>query len=214
MNVIIGHVMVRRVNGHTVLFLPGMYAESLTMPALVKVDLDSGKEKVLRYGTEDSVKWLVDGEGNIVAEQSYFEKKQHWSLSILRDGKMLEVAGGQASIGFPDLLGFGPTADTLLMEVGGEADTEWKLLSLKDGSLGPSIGGGKPLESPIEDRLTHRTIGGSYWDDYERYVFFEPAMQAHWDAVVRAFANDHVTFVSASADWKKILVLIDGPKFG
>jgi len=57
-------------------------------------------------------------------------------------------------------------------------------------------------------------LGGSYWDDIERYVFFEAAMQAHWDAIVRAFAGDHVRFVSASADFKKILVQVDGPKFG
>jgi len=214
MNVIAGPVMVRRVNGHTILFFPGIYAESHTMLALLKVDLDDGREKVIRYGTDDSREWLVDDEGSVIAEQSYSEKKRHWSLSIPQDGKMHEVAGGEASITYPRLIGFGPTADTLLMEVGGEGDTEWKLLSLKDGSLGPSLANGKPMESPIEDRLTHRTIGGSYWDDYERYVFFDPAMQAHWDAIVGAFAGDHVTFISASGDLKKIVVLVDGPKFG
>jgi hypothetical protein len=44
MNVIAGRVMVRRVNAHTVLFFPGIYAERHTMPALVRVDLTGTKK--------------------------------------------------------------------------------------------------------------------------------------------------------------------------
>jgi dipeptidyl aminopeptidase/acylaminoacyl peptidase len=215
MNVIAGRVMVRRVDDHTVLFFPTVYVTYRTFKALVRVDLDSGLEKVVRYGSADSLGWLVDAQGQLVAEQNYSEKEQRWSLSVLQDGKFREVAGGQASVEFPRLLGFGPTADALLMQSGGEdGDPVWRLLSLKDGSLGPPMAEGKSLAAPIDDRLTHRLIGGFHWDDYERYVFFEPAVQARWNGIVQAYKDDHVRFVSASDDFKKMLVLVEGPKFG
>jgi dipeptidyl aminopeptidase/acylaminoacyl peptidase len=215
MNVIAGRIMVRRVDGHTTLFFPGIYLTTRTQKALLKVDLDSGRQRMVRYGSPDTLDWLVDSEGNVVAEEDYSERKKRWSVSMLRDGKLQEVAGGQADISFPRMLGFGPVADTLLMQAGPDEEPAWSLLSLKDGSPVPAIGEGKALDDPIMDRLTHRAIGGSYWDDDdERYVFFEPRLQRSWDAIVRAFAGDHVDFVSASADLKKILVLVDGPKFG
>jgi dipeptidyl aminopeptidase/acylaminoacyl peptidase len=214
MTVIAGDPMVRRRNGHAALFVPGIYVKDRTLPALVEVDLDSGQQKVAIYGSTDSLGWLVDADGKVVAEQDYSEKRQRWSLSIRHDKQWREVAGGPAAIAFPRLLGFGPENNSLLMQTAEHEEAVWKLLSLKDGTLGPALAGGKPLESPIEDRATGRVLGGSYWDDIERYVFFEAEMQAHWDAIVRAFAGDHVRFVSASADFKKILVQVDGPKFG
>ncbi len=215
MNVVAGPLMVRHVKGHTVLFFPGIHlGETRTVKSLIKADLDSGGERVDRYGSPDSISWLVDGEGSVIAEQNYSEEKQRWSLSVLRDGKLQEVAGGRASIEFPHLLGFGPTIDTLLIEESGEGDSVWKLWSLKEGRLSPPIAEGRSLDGPIEDRSTYRSIGGAYLDDVERYVFFDPAMQGHWDAIVRAFAGDHVRFVSASSDFQKMLVLVDGAKFG
>jgi dipeptidyl aminopeptidase/acylaminoacyl peptidase len=70
------------------------------------------------------------------------------------------------------------------------------------------------LSSPIEDPLTHRMIGGTYLDDTTHYVFFEPAVQKHWDAILRAFPGEHVNFVNASGDFKKILVQVEGANHG
>jgi dipeptidyl aminopeptidase/acylaminoacyl peptidase len=70
------------------------------------------------------------------------------------------------------------------------------------------------LSSPIEDRLSHRMIGGSYVDDAAHYVFFDPAMQKHWDAILRAFPGERVRLVSTSEDSKKIVVRVEGARDG
>jgi len=212
-----GRVAVRRLNGHLVVFFPTASASHLTTHRYLEGDdLDGITENVTLDRDGDSWDWLIDAQGKLVAEQRYSQEKQRWTFWIRSDGNWKQVAEGGASLGsdIPRMLGFGPAADTLLMDMRKHGEAGWKPLSLQDGSLGPSIAEGKPLGDPIEDRRTNRLIGGSYRGDTRRFVFFEPAMQAHWDAIVQAFGDDHVRFESASSDFRKILVLVDGPKYG
>jgi len=202
-----GPFEVRRINGHMVVyFQSGMDIQG--------EDLDGLAEWASMERGKDSWDWLIDAHGALTADLRYDEKKEHWTLWTRPEGKWRQVGEGQASVDVPQLIGIGPTPDMLLMEVTEQDQTVWKSVSLKDGSQGPLIAGGRMLNHPIEDRLSHQVIGASYLDDYYNYVFFDPAMQAHWDAIVGAFKDDHVRYVSASADLKKILVLVDGPKYG
>jgi len=210
-----GRVVARRVNGRVVLFFPSGFSKDGYVHHLLRgIDVDTGEAIVSSDREDDSLDWLIDANGRVVAEQFYSEKKHQWSIWIRPEAGWKKIAGGEATIDFPRFLGFGPTADTVLMEVGEQGEGVWKLLALKDGSLGPSLAEGRSLDHPIEDPATNRLIGGSYPEDDLRYVFFDAPMQAHWDAIVQAFKGDHVRFVSASGDLKKVLVLVDGPKFG
>lgn len=214
LNVLSGQPMVRHVAGHTVLFVPGMYVSDRTEPLLFSVDLDSGREKLVRLGSQSSRGWLVDEAGEVVAQEEYDERAQRWAVSIRRDGKMQEVAGGHEAIDVPELLGFGPDADTLLMQRIENGESTWRLLSLKDGTLGAPMAEHKALDSPIEDGRSYRMIGGVYVDDAAHYVFFDPVLQRRWDAIVRAFPQERLRFVSAAADFMKIAVRVDGPVDG
>jgi len=214
LNVLSGQPMVRHVAGHTVLFVPGMYVSDRTEPLLFSVDLDSGREKLVRLGSQSSRGWLVDEAGEVVAQVEYDERAQRWAVSIRRDGKMQEVAGGHEAIDVPELLGFGPDADTLLMQRIENGESTWRLLSLKDGTLGAPMAEHKALDSPIEDGRSYRMIGGVYVDDAAHYVFFDPVLQRRWDAIVRAFPQERLRFVSAAADFMKIAVRVDGPVDG
>jgi len=212
MNVIAGPAMVRHVDGHTLLFVPGIYVESETLPALIRIDLETGREKVIRKGSEAHLQWLVDAAGEIVAEQDYDDRIQSWTLKVRRDGRMQSAASGKEAIDFPELLGFGPTSDTLLMQALEAGEPVWKLLSLTDGTLGPPMAERRVLEAPIEDPSTYRMIGGVHVDDDgTHYFFFDPGMQARWDSIIRAFSGTHVTFVSASSDFQKMVLQVDGP---
>jgi hypothetical protein len=165
MNVINGGVMIRHLNGHTVLFIPGIYVEDKTLPGLFKVDLSNGQQRLVREGTEETQDWLVDENGDVAVEENYSAKEQHWKLLERREGRLREIASGHEPIDIPDLLGFGPTPGTLLMQMVEDGDPVWRQLSLKDGSFGPAMAERDSLESPIEDRLTHRMIGGVHVDD-------------------------------------------------
>jgi len=62
--------------------------------------------------------------------------------------------------------------------------------------------------------LTYRMIGGVHIADDSRYVFFDPAMQARWDAVTHAFAGERVRLASMDERFEKFVVRVEGQKDG
>jgi dienelactone hydrolase len=215
MNTVFSEPQVRHVNGHTVLFVTGAVLEgSQFQPALIQADLDGVAERLLRVGNVETQGWLMDETGQLAAQTSYYEHDHRWELQIQRQGHLQKVTESHEPIDVPEILGFGPSPDTLLMTSVEDGDRVWRLVSLKDGSVGPPMAERARLSSPIEDPQTHRMIGGVQRGDAPRYVFFDPALQKHWDAIVRAFPDEHVRFVSASADFQKIIVQVEGVRDG
>lgn len=214
MNVTWGRVMVRRLEGHTVLFVPGLYVADRTLPMLVRFDLDTGRQSVCRQGSESTDRWLVDANGEIVAEQDYGNQNQKWAIKIRRGSYLEVIASGKEPIDYPQLLGFGPTDDTLLVDAVEAGEPVWRLMSTKDGTLGPPMAERLALDEPIEDQITYRMIGGVHVEDDAQYVFFDPSLQRRWDATVKAFEGEHVQFVSASAGFRSMVVRVDGKHFG
>jgi acetyl esterase/lipase len=214
MNTLYGDVMVRRLEGRTVLFVPGIYVSEETLPALFRVDLTTGRQRLIREGSEQTQEWLVDEKGEVAAEEDYDQKQQRWRMLERRDGRLQEIASGHEPIDIPELLGFGPLPDTLLVQTREDGDAVWRLLSLKDGSFGPSMAERDSLEAPIEDRLTYRMIGGVHLDDSPHYVFFDPRIRGIWGSIVDGYSDEQLEFVSASADFKKVVVKVTGPLHG
>jgi dipeptidyl aminopeptidase/acylaminoacyl peptidase len=214
MNVLFDAPMVRRLDGHTVLFVPGLFLTDVTTPALFRVDLNTGSQRIVREGSIYTEGWLVNEAGEIVAEEDYNQSEQHWRILERTEGHLREIASGQAPIDIPRLLGFGPDPQTLLVSSKEAGEPVWRLLSLKDGTFGPSMDERGSLESPIEDRQTYRMIGGVHTDDTDHYVFFDPHVRALWNSIVEGFSGEQVEFVSASIDFGKILVKVNGPAHG
>ena len=214
LNAVWGSSMVRHLSGHTVLFVPGYYITDTILPVLFRVDLESGAQGIVGWGSRSTVKWLVDADGEITTEESYDDKTQRWWLRQRLGGHMREIASGHEPIDYPRLLGFGPKPGTLLMQTFEGGDPVWRLLSQQDGSFGPPMEEGKTLDAPIEDPATYRMIGGVYVDDSARYVFFDSKTQSDWNTIVSALHADRMHFVSHSADFSRIVVRVDGPGFG
>ncbi len=141
MNALSDGVMVRRLEGHTVLFIPGIYVSDLTLPALFRVDLDTGTQRLMRQGSLQTESWLVDETGEVAAEEDYDQPQQHWRMLDRHDGRLQEIASGHEPIDIPRLLGFGPDPGTLLVQTKENGDPIWRLLAVKDGTFGPRHGG-------------------------------------------------------------------------
>jgi hypothetical protein len=94
MDTLRGRVMVRRINGHTVLFAPGTYVTYVTLPALFRIDLDTGDQQLIRQGAMETEDWLVDETGEVVAEADYNQTLQRWAMLGRRDGRLQELASG------------------------------------------------------------------------------------------------------------------------
>jgi esterase/lipase len=211
-NVVTGQVMERHVDGHTVLFVPGwVLHRGLT---LFRCDLATGLTTLMRAGTDATESWLVNGEGQLASEEEYDTQTQRWSIKVFHGGTSREAVSGHAALDVPQVLGFGPTTDALLVQSLENGDKVWRLLSIIDGTLGPPMAADRVFNKPIADRTTHRLIGGMDLVDAPEYRFFDDVLEERWKSIVKAFDGDEVTFVSASNDYSKMLVLVQGAKYG
>jgi hypothetical protein len=198
----------------TVLYIPGIYVAATTRLALFKVNLKTGSETALRFGSEATRGWLVDDAGGIVAESDYYEHDQQWQLKIRRGGTLAEVQSRHAPIDVPSVVGFGPKGDSVLVEAIEDGDEVWRLVSLQDGTLGPPMAEKAQLTAPIEDPRTHRMIGGVRVGDDTKYVFFDEVLSSRWQSILNAFEGERVRLVSTSADMMRFVVRVDGPEHG
>jgi dipeptidyl aminopeptidase/acylaminoacyl peptidase len=216
---VVGSLEVRRVRDRTVVFVEGaklgkggrgQYLERV----LLSVDLDNHVVHQVSEAKPETVGWVVDGNGAVAAEETYVQKSGQWSMLIPHDGHTQAAASGTGLIEFPYILGMGPTADTLLVSSIEDDEPVWRLLSLKDGTMSPPMAERKQLEHPIESRVTHRMIGGVHIGDSAEYVFFDPATEESWKAIVRAFPDERVVLESASNDFGKVIVRVEGQRDG
>jgi dipeptidyl aminopeptidase/acylaminoacyl peptidase len=203
--------MVRHIDGHTMVFVHSPVVGRGI--ALFRADLNTGLQRHVADGGW-TTHWLVDAAGEIAARSDYYESDRSWKLQVAHEGHLRTVTLRKEPIDVPEILGFGPSLDTVLMSTMEDGVPRWRLVSRIDGSIGEPMAEHRGLDSPSYDPATHRLIGGVGTDDVAHYVFFDPAMQKHWDAIVRAFPDEHVSLVSASPDFQKLIVLVDGARDG
>ena len=220
MNTVVGRVMVRRVGGHTVLFVPGLYQAGPDSGwgnsgevALFRCDLTTGATGLVRKGSPDA-SWLVDSEGQLAAEEEYDPQAQRWSIGLSTLGGTPTIAAsGRAPLDLPAFLGFGPAGDSLIVESIDNGHRVWSLLSRKDGKLSP-MPKDEVFDEPILDPVTDQMIGGMNIVDLPQYVFLDQTRSDRWQSIVKALDGNEVKFVSASSDFSKVVVLVQGPNYG
>ncbi len=213
-NVVSGTAAVREVGGVTTLFVPGLYVTRQTLPGLFEYSVAARHIKLIAKGDEPSTTWLVDGAGRIAAEFVYRDERKVWELRSRQHDRLTVSAGGNAAIDVPSMLGFDVSGDSILVQFIENGDPVWKPLLLKDGSWGAPLEKGAAFRSVIEDRTTGRIIGGVKDIDDSHYVFFDAELQAHWNAILRAFPDERVDLVSHSDDFTKVIVRVFGVKDG
>jgi dipeptidyl aminopeptidase/acylaminoacyl peptidase len=213
-NVISGAPAVRVVDGVTTLFVPGLYVTQQTLPALFKYSVADRRMRVIAKASDPSTSWLVDESGRIAVQYVYYDEKKMWELKSRKEDRMVRSAAGNASIDLPWVLGFGTEGDSVLVQFIENGDPVWKPLSLRDGTWGAPLDRGAAFRQVIEDRKTGRIIGGVKDIDDSHYVFFDAELQAHWNAILRAFPDERVDLVSHSDDFTKIIVRVFGANDG
>jgi dienelactone hydrolase len=204
---------IRRIQNHTVLFVPGVQIAPAA-PALIRVDLDTRESRVVRPAQVGSFGWILDDSGAVTAEEAYDEHEHRWSIFANAGGHFHEVASGHGEIDFPELLGRGLDADSLLLSEIKDGEVEWRSLSLKDGSIGAPLALKRGVEAPLYDPDSEHLIGGIHEADSVQYLFFVPGLQDKWNAVLAAFDGEHVRLASWLPDFSKVIVRVEGARHG
>jgi dienelactone hydrolase len=209
MNVIFRHPVVRRSGGETSVFLHGFVVQHRTIPALFRADLSSGREQMLREGSEATVRWLVDGSGEVVAEQDYADGPRKWTIRVMERGHAPLTVSGVADIDYPHLLGIDAVSGDLIASVPTESGSIWRILK-RDGSWGEDVAPDEQATDIVYEAGSDRIIGWAYLADDARYHFTEPALQKTWDWVTGLFPNERVELETLSDDHSHLLVRVFG----
>lgn len=207
-----GEPILRRVNGHTQIFVRG--SDLIEGAVLVRYDVDTGLQSVVTPASKTIAGWLVDPNGTIAAAEYYDQKDRRWTMQIRRDGNFETVASGEAALDMPLIWSFGPSEDTALLRVIENGDQVWKVLSLKDGGIEQLTQFDGKFTRPIIDRATGRLIGATLETDEVRHIFLDSQYEARWKLISHSFEGALVSIASYSDDFKKFILRVEGAKFG
>lgn len=214
MNVIGGRPQVRVINGRTMLYVRGYYVDEHSLhPAIFSVDPDNGYASTVVQGHYDYESWLLGDDGVIAASIDYDPNTRRWRLKVRTNDRLNLIATGEESIEFPELLGFAPEPGYAVVWLKEDGGGRRKLMSLSDGKMTDDFDRGKDVDDLIYARTSERIIGGSAVDD-RSFIFFDAQRQKDWNAIVAAYAGATVRLVSATDDFRKLIVEVDGAELG
>jgi dipeptidyl aminopeptidase/acylaminoacyl peptidase len=213
-NVVTGDTSLRQVAGHPMLYTRGYCVNEGTVPCLFSFAYPDRHVRLVDQAWEPYTEWLMDEAGNIAAQFTYHDAKKLWEIKTRKNGRWTLVASGTAPIDTPDMLGFSADGSGLIVRFVVNGDPEWRPLNLSDNTWGPPLAKGASFSRVIEDRKTGRIIGGIREIGSSEYVFFDNELQAHWNAVLRAFPDERVQLESHSDDFSRIVLKVFGPRDG
>ena len=213
-NVVTGGYTIREVSGHSTLFTPGYCVREGTVPCLFSFAYPDRYVHLVDEAREPDTEWLVDESGNIAAQFTYHDDKKLWEIKTRKDRHWNLAASGIAPIDTPDMIGFSADGNAIIVRFEVDGDPQWRPLNLSDNTWGPPLAHGASFSRTIEDRKTGRIIGGVHEIGSSEYVFFDNELQAHWNAVLREFPDEHVELESHSGDFSRMILKIFGPKHG
>jgi dipeptidyl aminopeptidase/acylaminoacyl peptidase len=215
MNVTAGAPRVRLVNGHPTVFLGGYYFDDGEgRLGVFQADLVTGKVYRVEGTQRDVQDWVIDEQGQLVAEADYSTAKQHWTLRVKQGGRWRDALSVDAAIDTPDVLGVTPDGKAILVRQIVDGKTKDALVSLDEGAQAAGLDGSSKFDTTVHDPATHRIIGGEVGDMKTDYVFFDPKDQADWQATQRAFPGENVELESWTDDRKLVIVKVTGPTHG
>lgn len=177
-------------------------------PDLYRMDLETGETVLINRGGQDTSAWALDGD-KVAARMTYDPDNGAWKVNKGELGPVL--ATGVAPLAEVGLIGLGRTRDTVLLSVYDEDGRDTAIeVSLADGAVTHPVQAGHDVLTLMFDRMSDLLVGYTVAGDGRRTVFFDPARQAVFDKIGRAFAGKRPWAVSASASLDRVIVYTDG----
>lgn len=216
LNIIIQEPDIRIIDHKPAVFLTGIrFTNARGHAALFRIDLEDGiRSRVVEPGDSESREWVLDAAGAAIAHVRYGRQTGRWRLDVKSDGAWRTVFSEVALVDPPVLEGLGRDGTSVLVSTFEGDEIALREISPKDAAWSDPLSVG-PRQAPIYDPVRDVLIG--FYDlvgDEERYTFFDANDQAIWNTIVKAYAGQRVQMVSASADRRKVVVLVDSPTEG
>jgi dipeptidyl aminopeptidase/acylaminoacyl peptidase len=219
LDAIYGMPTVRVYQGKPAVFVKGfVFVGNAARLTLFRVDLDSGVNRVVESGSEDTIGWTLDASGAPVAEEFYARGSKTWSMRVREGAGWREAASAVAPLDRPYMIGLGRDNASILYAQKGQNDRwDWRE-TRTDGRPPADPVPAMDLQGSLRAALDGTLVGQyTLTGDDDSYTFFDPSDQAAWKSIVDAFPGDRVQLQSWSSNRRLVVVLVDsrtrGPAF-
>ncbi|TFU03075.1 S9 family peptidase [Polymorphobacter arshaanensis] len=180
-----------------------------SVPDLYRVDLDSGRTKLLSNAGPAWRDWLVDSEGNVLVARDITRDTGAWTLRNPDSGR--ELAKGTDPQGKGGLVSLGRTPRTVVLSTRvGDAEHEWAEINVDSGASEQLLDD-VAVSEVITATGTRLLIGYVASGDAQAATFFDKRREARMRGTVKAFPGLRVTYVDADSAFDRIIVHTDGP---
>ncbi|HEV2363759.1 MAG TPA: S9 family peptidase [Caulobacteraceae bacterium] len=174
---------------------------------LYRVDLDSGHaERVAGGSALFGSDWVVAPDGTIAGVSKYDPRTSEWRLFGRPDAET-PIEQIRDPIGDTQLVGLGRTSGSILVQQP-QGSGDWQYVEFPSGE---PLEGGQSFRTLVYDPRSHLLIGAVLNGDEPKTVLFDPALQAKFDKVPRAFPGEQVELVSATGNLDRMIVETTGP---
>lgn len=204
-NFILGDPFVHVVNGEAKTFVRSFDRDFGVQT--FEIDLDTG------VGTpRDDFTGVMGPDGRAVATSAWDVERGRWWLSARRGAGVEQIWTSEDNmIDTPSLLGYGRTAETVLISVPEEVGDQIYEIPLAGGRAVRLNFGGAGDVQPIHHPRTGRLLGfvSTKDDDFE-YTFLDDALSNAWASLTAGFPNRRVRLASGTPDFSKLIVKTEG----
>jgi dienelactone hydrolase len=180
---------------------------------LYKVNLDNGHPEMVSGGSEyHDLDWVVGPTGVIAGHSDYDHRSHEWRLYADPADTIL-ISQAIDPVGDINLVGFGRTPDTLLVQRPTADGSEYVYIEYpaKVGASGTVLFKDQGVRGLLWDPATHLLMGAETNDDNPQTVMLDPVLQAKFDKIKRALGGEIVTLVSTTAALDRMIIKAQGP---
>jgi dipeptidyl aminopeptidase/acylaminoacyl peptidase len=180
-------------------------------PAVYSLDVKSGFTRIVQRMRVPILDWRTDRKGVVRFGYGYDDKKSTYITRDSADGEWRTLAKWELGKSKFDVVGFGATPATLLVEAnheGRKAIFEMDLAEQKDRKLLFS-NEEVDVDSPIYWPTDRRIVGFSYVTDRGKRLLFDDEAKRIYDAIDAAIPNAENEVVAASRDGRILLISSD-----
>jgi dipeptidyl aminopeptidase/acylaminoacyl peptidase len=191
----------------------GPYVPDYFTYDLLKMNLDNGGFQVAQKGEQNTVRWIMDGEGKVVARIDVASTSEDAIFVPASGGGFQKLGTIKASDG--RIVGLTEDGKSLAVMGRREADRLGLYrLSLADGQIGEPLFSNPSgdLRGVLFDERSFRVVGASFDDGTLRFIYSSPERQRLQRDIEGVLPGRTVRLISASADRSKHLVVTSGPQ--
>ena len=196
--------------GRPVLYVQAMTTErNAWTPDIYRIDLDTGRGVLSSSGLRDTRGYLLGADGEVKLRIASDTETGRIRLSVPQGSGWREIYRRTDLLDGPNVWGFGPQGDTVMVSALEDGENVLLELGLADGSRRRRTDLPAAADQAIYDR-TGRLLAIGAGGDSSQWVFFEPKLEAAFDLMHRGLPARQLTVVSYNSDYTKFVFYSEG----